>query len=115
MNTITANELKHIFTVAADGMEGRETGSAVKINLNKFLPKAPSFKFLLSFFETQRNPNVLGEHNGFISSETMLVSSLRTWAKWSNGADDGQKESVLKLFKRLKAGHGPKRSILFYM
>jgi hypothetical protein len=29
MNTITANELKtHLYIVAADGMEGRETGSA---------------------------------------------------------------------------------------
>jgi hypothetical protein len=31
MNTITANELKtHLYIVAADGMEGRETGSADK-------------------------------------------------------------------------------------
>jgi hypothetical protein len=31
MNTITANELKtHLYIVAADGMEGRETGSGAK-------------------------------------------------------------------------------------
>jgi hypothetical protein len=31
MNTITANELKtHLYIVAADGMEGRETGSVGK-------------------------------------------------------------------------------------
>jgi hypothetical protein len=77
MNTITANELKtHLYIVAADGMEGRETGSAGQragtylINQYKkmifLFPKAVSSfnkKVPAAFLNAKRNENLPDSEN----------------------------------------------------
>jgi arginine utilization protein RocB len=76
MNTITANELKtHLYIVAADGMEGRETGSAgqkqeLTLSINKknnisFPKAATSFykKVPAAFLNAKRNENLPDSEN----------------------------------------------------
>lgn len=78
MNTITANELKtHLYIVAADGMEGRETGSAGQKRAGTYLinqykkngisfPKAASSfyqKVPASFLNAKRNENLPDSEN----------------------------------------------------
>jgi len=78
MNTITANELKtHLYIVAADGMEGRETGSAGQKRAGTYLinqykkngisfPKAASSfyqKVPAAFLNAKRNENLPDSEN----------------------------------------------------
>ncbi|MEZ7498183.1 M28 family peptidase [Flavobacterium sp. Arc3] len=78
MNTITANELKtHLYIVAADGMEGRETGSAGQKRAGTYLinqykknkisfPKAANGfyqKVPAAFLNAKRNENLPDSEN----------------------------------------------------
>ena len=100
MNSITADELKtHLYIVASDEMEGRETGSAGQ-------KKAGSY--LIDQYKKDG-----------ISYPTGASDYYQRIPAVYNGADDDGSGTVALLEiaqafqKAKKEGHGPKRSILF--
>lgn len=146
MNTITADELKtHLYIVASDEMEGRETGSEGQKKAGKYMieqytkngisfPKAATDfyqKVPASFLNARRNQNLPDSENiwafieGSEKPEEIIVISAHydhvgvEKGKIHNGADDDGSGTVALLeiaqaFQMAKkAGHGPKRSILF--
>ena len=146
MNTITADELKtHLYIVASDEMEGRETGSAgqkkagvylidqYKKNDISFPTGASDFyqKIPAAFLNAKRNENLPDSENvwAYIEgsekpNEVLVISAHYDHVGTKNGeiyngADDDGSGTValLEIAQAFqiakKAGHGPKRSILF--
>ena len=146
MKTISADDLKkHLYTIAADSMEGRETGSAGQKKAGKYLisqyqknqvsfPKGASDYYQAvpaSFLNKKRNNNLADSENiwAFIEGsekpeEVIVISAHYDHVGIENGEvyngadDDGSGTSALleiaQAFQTAKkAGHGPKRSILF--
>ena len=146
MKTISADDLKkHLYTIAADSMEGRETGSAGQKKAGKYLisqyqqnqvsfPKGASDFYQAvpaSFLNKKRNNNIADSENiwAFIEGsekpeEVIVISAHYDHVGIENGEvyngadDDGSGTSALleiaQAFQTAKkAGHGPKRSILF--
>jgi hypothetical protein len=146
MKTISADDLKkHLYTIAADSMEGRETGSAGQKKAGKYLisqyqqnqvsfPKGASDYYQAvpaSFLNKKRNNNLADSENiwAFIEGsekpeEVIVISAHYDHVGVENGEvyngadDDGSGTSALleiaQAFQMAKkAGHGPKRSILF--
>jgi Zn-dependent M28 family amino/carboxypeptidase len=146
MKTITADELKtHLYIVASDEMEGRETGSEgqkkaglylidqYKKNTIPFPNGATDFyqKILAKFLNAKRNENLPDSENiwAYIEGsekpdEVLVISAHYDHVGMSNGeiyngADDDGSGTValLEIAQAFqiakKAGHGPKRSILF--
>jgi hypothetical protein len=146
MKTISADDLKkHLYTIAADSMEGRETGSAGQKKAGKYLisqyqqnqvsfPKGASDYYQAvpaSFLNKKRNNNLADSENiwAFIEGsekpeEVIVISAHYDHVGIENGEvyngadDDGSGTSALleiaQAFQMAKkAGHGPKRSILF--
>jgi Zn-dependent M28 family amino/carboxypeptidase len=146
MKTISADDLKkHLYIIAADSMEGRETGSAGQKKAGKYLisqyqqnqvsfPKG-AYEFYqavpASFLNKKRNNNLPDSENiwAFIEGsekpeEVIVISAHYDHVGIENGDvyngadDDGSGTSALleiaQAFQMAKkAGHGPKRSILF--
>ena len=146
MKTISADDLKkHLYIIAADSMEGRETGSAGQKKAGKYLitqyqqnqvsfPKGASDFYQAvpaSFLNKKRNNNLADSENiwAFIEGsekpeEVIVISAHYDHVGIENGEvyngadDDGSGTSALleiaQAFQTAKkAGHGPKRSILF--
>jgi Zn-dependent M28 family amino/carboxypeptidase len=146
MKTISADDLKkHLYIIAADSMEGRETGSAGQKKAGKYLisqyqqnqvsfPKGASDFYQAvpaSFLNKKRNNNLPDSENiwAFIEGsekpeEVIVISAHYDHVGIENGEvyngadDDGSGTSALleiaQAFQTAKkAGHGPKRSILF--
>jgi hypothetical protein len=146
MRTITAEDLKkHLYIIAADSMEGRETGSAGQKKAGKYLisqyqqnqvssPKGSADYYQAvpaSFLNAKRNRNLPNSENiwAFIEGsekpeEVIVISAHYDHVGIENGEiyngadDDGSGTSALleiaQAFQMAKkAGHGPKRSILF--
>ena len=146
MNTITADELKtHLYIVASDEMEGRETGSegqkkAGAYLINQYKKDGISFptgasdyyqRIPAAFLNAKRNENLPDSENiwAYIEgsekpNEVLVISAHYDHVgvkngKIYNGADDDGSGTVALLEiaqafeKAKKAGHGPKRSILF--
>jgi Zn-dependent M28 family amino/carboxypeptidase len=146
MKTISADDLKkHLYIIAADSMEGRETGSAGQKKAGKYLisqyqqnqvsfPKGASDFYQAvpaSFLNKKRNNNLPDSENiwAFIEGsekpeEVIVISAHYDHVGIENGDvyngadDDGSGTSALleiaQAFQMAKkAGHGPKRSILF--
>ncbi|RTZ00388.1 M28 family peptidase [Flavobacterium sp. RSP49] len=146
MNTITASELKtHLYIVASDEMEGRETGSAgqkkagmylidqYKENAISFPTDASDYyqKIPAAFLNAKRNENLPDSENiwAYIEgsekpNEVLVISAHYDHVGTKNGeiyngADDDGSGTValLEIAQAFqiakKAGHGPKRSILF--
>lgn len=146
MKTISADDLKkHLYIIAADSMEGRETGSAGQKKAGKYLisqyqqnqvsfPKGASDYYQAvpaSFLNKKRNNNLADSENiwAFIEGsekpeEVIVISAHYDHVGIENGEvyngadDDGSGTSALleiaQAFQTAKkAGHGPKRSILF--
>lgn len=146
MKTISADDLKkHLYIIAADSMEGRETGSAGQKKAGKYLisqyqqnqvsfPKGASDFYQAvpaSFLNKKRNNNLTDSENiwAFIEGsekpeEVIVISAHYDHVGIENGEvyngadDDGSGTSALleiaQAFQTAKkAGHGPKRSILF--
>ena len=146
MKTISADDLKkHLYTIAADSMEGRETGSAGQKKAGKYLisqyqqnqvsfPKGASDFYQAvpaSFLNKKRNNNLADSENiwAYIEGsekpeEVIIISAHYDHVGVENGEvyngadDDGSGTSALleiaQAFQMAKkAGHGPKRSILF--
>ncbi len=146
MKTITAEDLKkHLYIIAADSMEGRETGSSGQKKAGRYLigeyqknqvsfPKGASDFYQAvpaSFLNKKRNNNLPDSENiwafieGTEKPEEIIVISAHydhvgiEKGEIYNGADDdGSGTSALleiaQAFQMAKkAGHGPKRSILF--
>jgi hypothetical protein len=146
MKTISADDLKkHLYIIAADSMEGRETGSAGQKKAGKYLisqyqqnqvsfPKGASEFYQAvpaSFLNKKRNNNLPDSENiwAFIEGsekpeEVIVISAHYDHVGIENGDvyngadDDGSGTSALleiaQAFQMAKkAGHGPKRSILF--
>ena len=146
MNTITADELKtHLYIVASDEMEGRETGSAGQKKagvylINQYKKDGISFpaaasdfyqKVPAAFLNAKRNENLPDSENiwAYIEgsekpNEVLVISAHYDHVGMKNGniyngADDDGSGTVALLEiaqafqKAKKAGHGPKRSILF--
>ncbi|MGO4906414.1 M28 family metallopeptidase [Flavobacterium sp. W20_MBD1_R3] len=146
MNTITADELKtHLYIVASDEMEGRETGSAGQKKAGLYLidqytknnvpfPTAASDyyqKIPAAFLNAKSNENLSDSENiwayieGSEKPDEVLVISAHydhvgiKNGDIYNGADDDGSGTValLEIAQAFqiakKAGHGPKRSILF--
>ena len=146
MKTISADDLKkHLYIIAADSMEGRETGSAGQKKAGKYLisqyqqnqvsfPKGASDYYQAvpaSFLNKKRNNNLADSENiwAFIEGsekpeEVIVISAHYDHVGIENGEvyngadDDGSGTSALleiaQAFQMAKkAGHGPKRSILF--
>ncbi len=146
MKTITAEDLKkHLYIIAADSMEGRETGSAGQKKAGRYLiseyqknnvsfPKGASDFYQAvpaSFLNGKRNRNLPNSENiwAFIEGtekpeEVIVISAHYDHVGIENGEvyngadDDGSGTSALleiaEAFQMAKkAGHGPKRSILF--
>ena len=146
MNTITADELKtHLYIVASDEMEGRETGSAgqkkagiylidqYKKNAVPFPTGASDYyqKIPAAFLNAKSNENLSDSENiwayieGSEKPDEVLVISAHydhvgiKNGDIYNGADDDGSGTValLEIAQAFqiakKAGHGPKRSILF--
>ncbi len=146
MKTISADDLKkHLYIIAADSMEGRETGSAGQKKAGKYLisqyqqnqvsfPKGASDFYQAvpaSFLNKKRNNNLSDSENiwAFIEGsekpeEVIVISAHYDHVGIENGEvyngadDDGSGTSALleiaQAFQMAKkAGHGPKRSILF--
>lgn len=146
MKTISADDLKkHLYIIAADSMEGRETGSAGQKKAGKYLisqyqqnqvsfPKGASDFYQAvpaSFLNKKRNNNLPDSENiwAFIEGsekpeEVIVISAHYDHVGIENGEvyngadDDGSGTSALleiaQAFQMAKkAGHGPKRSILF--
>ena len=146
MKTISADDLKkHLYIIAADSMEGRETGSAGQKKAGKYLisqyqqnqvsfPKGASDFYQAvpaSFLNKKRNNNLPDSENiwAFIEGsekpeEVIVISAHYDHVGIENGDafngadDDGSGTSALleiaQAFQTAKkAGHGPKRSILF--
>ena len=146
MKTISADDLKkHLYIIAADSMEGRETGSAGQKKAGKYLishyqqnqvsfPKGASDFYQAvpaSFLNKKRNNNLADSENiwAFIEGsekreEVIVISAHYDHVGIENGEvyngadDDGSGTSALleiaQAFQMAKkAGHGPKRSILF--
>jgi Zn-dependent M28 family amino/carboxypeptidase len=146
MKTISADDLKkHLYIIAADSMEGRETGSAGQKKAGKYLisqyqqnqvsfPKGASDFYQAvpaSFLNKKRNNNLPDSENiwAFIEGsekpeEIIVISAHYDHVGIENGDvyngadDDGSGTSALleiaQAFQMAKkAGHGPKRSILF--
>ncbi|WP_415831003.1 M28 family peptidase, partial [Flavobacterium weaverense] len=146
MNSITADELKtHLYIVASDEMEGRETGSEGQKKAGVYLidqykkdgisfPAAATNFYQhipAAFLNAKRNENLPDSENiwayieGLEKPNEVLVISAHydhvgtKKGKIYNGADDDGSGTVALLeiaqaFQMAKkAGHGPKRSILF--
>ena len=146
MKTISADDLKkHLYIIAADSMEGRETGSTGQKKAGKYLisqyqqnqvsfPKGASDFYQAvpaSFLNKKRNNNLADSENiwAFIEGsekpeEVIVISAHYDHVGIENGEvyngadDDGSGTSALleiaQAFQMAKkAGHGPKRSILF--
>ena len=146
MNTITAEELKtHLYIVASDEMQGRETGSAgqkkagvylidqYKKNSIPYPTLATDYyqKIPAAFLNAKYNENLPDSENiwAFIEgsekpNEVLVISAHYDHVgerngEIFNGADDDGSGTVALLeiaqaFQMAKkAGHGPKRSILF--
>ena len=146
MKTISADDLKkHLYIIAADSMEGRETGSTGQKKAGKYLisqyqqnqvsfPKGASDFYQAvpaSFLNKKRNNNLPDSENiwAFIEGsekpeEVIVISAHYDHVGIENGDafngadDDGSGTSALleiaQAFQTAKkAGHGPKRSILF--
>ncbi len=146
MKTISADDLKkHLYIIAADSMEGRETGSAGQKKAGKYLisqyqqnqvsfPKGASDFYQAvpaSFLNKKRNNNLSDSENiwAFIEGsekpeEVIVISAHYDHVGIENGEvyngadDDGSGTSALleiaQAFQMAKkAGHGPKRSIIF--
>ena len=146
MKTISADDLKkHLYIIAADSMEGRETGSTGQKKAGKYLisqyqqnqvsfPKGASDFYQAvpaSFLNKKRNNNLPDSENiwAFIEGsekpeEVIVISAHYDHVGIENGDvyngadDDGSGTSALleiaQAFQMAKkAGHGPKRSILF--
>jgi hypothetical protein len=146
MKSISADDLKkHLYIIAADSMEGRETGSAGQKKAGKYLisqyqqnqvsfPKGASDFYQAvpaSFLNKKRNNNLADSENiwAFIEGsekpeEVIVISAHYDHVGIENGEvyngadDDGSGTSALleiaQAFQMAKkAGHGPKRSILF--
>lgn len=146
MKTISADDLKkHLYIIAADSMEGRETGSAGQKKAGKYLisqyqqnqvsfPKGASDFYQAvpaSFLNKKRNNNLPDSENiwAFIEGsekpeEVIVISAHYDHVGIENGDvyngadDDGSGTSALLEIAQAfqiakKAGHGPKRSILF--
>ena len=146
MKTISADDLKkHLYIIAADSMEGRETGSTGQKKAGKYLisqyqqnqvsfPKGASDYYQAvpaSFLNKKRNNNLADSENiwAFIEGsekpeEVIVISAHYDHVGIENGEvyngadDDGSGTSALleiaQAFQMAKkAGHGPKRSILF--
>lgn len=146
MKTISADDLKkHLYTIAADSMEGRETGSAGQKKAGKYLisqyqqnqvsfPKGASDFYQAvpaSFLNKKRNNNLADSENiwayieGSEKPEEVIVISahydhvgVENGEVYNGADDDGSGTSALleiaQAFQMAKkAGHGPKRSILF--
>ena len=146
MKTISADDLKkHLYIIAADSMEGRETGSTGQKKAGKYLisqyqqnqvsfPKGASDYYQAvpaSFLNKKRNNNLADSENiwSFIEGsekpeEVIVISAHYDHVGIENGEvyngadDDGSGTSALleiaQAFQMAKkAGHGPKRSILF--
>ena len=146
MNTITPEELKtHLYIVASDEMEGRETGSAGQKKagiylINQYKKDGISFptaasdfyqKVPAAFLNAKRNENLPDSENiwAYIEgsekpNEVLVISAHYDHVGMKNGniyngADDDGSGTVALLemaqaFQLAKkAGHGPKRSILF--
>ena len=146
MKTISADDLKkHLYTIAADSMEGRETGSAGQKKAGKYLisqyqqnqvsfPKGASDYYQAvpaSFLNKKRNNNLADSENiwayieGSEKPEEVIVISahydhvgVENGEVYNGADDDGSGTSALleiaQAFQMAKkAGHGPKRSILF--
>jgi len=146
LKTITAEDLKkHLYIIAADSMEGRETGSTGQKKAGRYLiseyqknnvsfPKgAANFYQAVpaSFLNGKRNRNLPDSENiwAFIEGtekpeEVIVISAHYDHVGIENGEiyngadDDGSGTSALleiaQAFQMAKkAGHGPKRSILF--
>ena len=146
MKSISADDLKkHLYIIAADSMEGRETGSAGQKKAGKYLisqyqqnqvsfPKGASDFYQAvpaSFLNKKRNNNLADSENiwAFIEGsekpeEVIVISAHYDHVGIENGEvyngadDDGSGTSALleiaQAFQTAKkAGHGPKRSILF--
>jgi len=146
MKTISADDLKkHLYIIAADSMEGRETGSTGQKKAGKYLisqyqqnqvsfPKGASDYYQAvpaSFLNKKRNNNLADSENiwAFIEGsekpeEVIVISAHYDHVGIENGEvyngadDDGSGTSALleiaQAFQTAKkAGHGPKRSILF--
>jgi len=146
MKTISADDLKkHLYIIAADSMEGRETGSTGQKKAGKYLisqyqqnqvsfPKGASDFYQAvpaSFLNKKRNNNLADSENiwAFIEGsekpeEVIVISAHYDHVGIENGEvyngadDDGSGTSALleiaQAFQTAKkAGHGPKRSILF--
>ena len=146
MNSITAEELKtHLYIVASDEMEGRETGSEGQKKAGVYLidqykkdgisfPAAGTNFYQhipAAFLNAKRNENLPDSENiwAYIEgsekpNEVLVISAHYDHVgtkkgKIYNGADDDGSGTVALLeiaqaFQMAKkAGHGPKRSILF--
>ena len=146
MKTITAEELKtHLYIVASNEMEGRETGSAgqkkaglylidqYKKNKIPFPTGATDFyqKIPAAYLNARRNENLADSENiwAFIEGsekrdEIVVISAHYDHVgiikgEIYNGADDDGSgtAALLEIAQAFqlakKAGHGPKRSILF--
>jgi Zn-dependent M28 family amino/carboxypeptidase len=146
MKTITAEDLKkHLYIIAADSMQGRETGSAGQKKAGRYLigeyqknqvsfPKGASDFYQAvpaAFLNKKRNNNLPDSENiwAFIEGtekpeEVIVISAHYDHVGIENGEiyngadDDGSGTSALleiaQAFQMAKkAGHGPKRSILF--
>ena len=146
MNSITAEELKtHLYIVASDEMEGRETGSEGQKKAGVYLidqykkdgisfPAAATNFYQhipAAFLNAKRNENLPDSENiwAYIEgsekpNEVLVISAHYDHVgtkkgKIYNGADDDGSGTVALLeiaqaFQMAKkAGHGPKRSILF--
>lgn len=146
MNTITADELKtHLYIVASDEMEGRETGSAGQKKagvylIDQYKNNAITFptgafdyyqKIPAAFLNARRNENLPDSENiwAYIEgsekpNEVLVISAHYDHVgikngEIYNGADDDGSGTValLEIAQAFqiakKAGHGPKRSILF--
>jgi Zn-dependent M28 family amino/carboxypeptidase len=147
MNTITAGELKtHLYIVASDKMEGRDTGTEGQKEAGRYLisqyqkENIPSpagaenyyQKVPAAFMNKQRGENLNDSENilAFIEGsekpdEILVISAHYDHVgvkngKIYNGADDDGSGTValLEIAQAFeiakKAGHGPKRSILFF-
>lgn len=145
-NSITAKELKkHLYIVASDSMEGRETGSVGQKKAGKYLisqyqkdniafPKGAQNYYQhipAAFLNAKKNENLPDSENiwayieGTEKPDEIIVLSAHydhigtKKGAVFNGADDDGSGTVALLemaqaFQLAKkAGHGPKRSILF--
>lgn len=139
MNSVTSKELKsHLYTIASDEMEGRESGSQGQKKAGKYLieqyikNEIGHPKTLKDYYQTVPLPQGITSENIFAfiegtekPDEIVVVSAhydhlgIRK-GKIHNGADDDGSGTVALLeiaqaFQQAKRdGHGPKRSVLIF-